>query len=292
MAYRIALLLAASLMTAAAPAKPLVEGLDHTPVAVRDLDQAAVDFAKLGFTIKPGRPHADGIRNRHVKFPNGGEIELITASSPTDALARDYADWLEGGDGPAFWSLYAPDLVALTTFLSQHQLQPTNQGDVVTYSQGAAAHRLFFADRLRSPTDGPAYWAHPNTAYKLSRVWLAGSASEIDLVSQLGARKRQPGSCAPFDAHATAYVLPGEGDEIAVSAKVRRPPARTLLGVTVLVRSLDAARKVLDANHISIAPPTGCRSHSLWVGPKDAHGLWLELAQGEQSTGPESASGR
>ena len=44
MAYRIALLLAASLMTAAAPAKPLVEGLDHTPVAVRDLYDLYPDY--------------------------------------------------------------------------------------------------------------------------------------------------------------------------------------------------------------------------------------------------------
>jgi hypothetical protein len=89
----------------AAPARPVVEGLDHAPIAVTDLDGAAAAFSRLGFLIKPGRPHDDGIRNRHVKFPNGGGIELITAANPTDDLAREYVDWLRAGPGAAFWSL-------------------------------------------------------------------------------------------------------------------------------------------------------------------------------------------
>jgi len=273
--------LAAFLLSAEAPATPLVEGLDHTPVAVTDLDRAANDFAKLGFIIKPGRPHKDGIRNKHVKFPNGGEIELITASSPTDALAKEYVAWLRGGEGPASWSLYAPDLAAVTAFLSRRQLQPNDEGDVVTYSQAAVAHRLFFADRLRSPTDGPIYWAHPNTAYKLRRVWLAGSPSEVDLVVKLGAEVEPRAACSPFDSQATVYVLPREGDEIAVAPNVRRSQARNLIGVTVRVRSIAAARRILEKNHVPIVRPASCRSDSLWVGPSSAHGLWLEFAQGE-----------
>ena len=74
-------ILAAALLalacSAAPAANPLIEGLDHVPVAVADLDRAAADFARLGFVIKPGRPHSDGIQNKHIKFPNGGEIELI-----------------------------------------------------------------------------------------------------------------------------------------------------------------------------------------------------------------------
>ncbi len=262
---------------AAAPRRPLVEGLDHTPVAVTDLDQAAADFSKLGFIIKPGRPHDDGIRNRHVKFPNGGEIELITASKPTDALARDYVDWLKGGEGPAFWSLYSPDLVALTAFLTRRGLDPDNQGDLVTFSRTAMPHRLFFADRLRSPTDGVAYWAHPNTAYKLAGVWLAGTAPEQTLLPELGAKRSHRVRCSPFDRHAVAFDLPEAGDQVMVSRSVRPPPERSIIGLTVLVKSLATARGLLDANHVAYASPERCRPHSLWVPPAAAHQTWLEF---------------
>jgi hypothetical protein len=151
--------IAASACADIAPAPPLIMGLDHVPIAVHDLDEASRDFARLGFVIKPGRPHDDGIRNRHVKFPNGGGIELITAAAPTDALAQGYVDWLKGPDGPAFWSVFAPRLPALAAFLAGIGLRPTDRGDVVNYTADGPAHTLFFADRLRSPSDGPAYWA-------------------------------------------------------------------------------------------------------------------------------------
>jgi hypothetical protein len=89
--------------TAAEP--PLVDGLSHVPTAVKDLRQASEDFARLGFALKPGRPHANGIRNNHIKFRDGTELELITASRSVDSLTASYLRFLSRGDGPAFLSL-------------------------------------------------------------------------------------------------------------------------------------------------------------------------------------------
>ena len=68
---------------------PLLLGLDHTPLAVADLDEAAERYRKLGFTLKPGRTHENGIQNRHVKFPDGTEIELISTSKARDTLTAE-----------------------------------------------------------------------------------------------------------------------------------------------------------------------------------------------------------
>jgi hypothetical protein len=65
-------------------------GLRHVPVAVADLNRAASDFERLGFALKVGRPHDDGIVNRHAKFTDGTEVELITAPAATDALTGHY----------------------------------------------------------------------------------------------------------------------------------------------------------------------------------------------------------
>jgi hypothetical protein len=42
--------------------EPVVRGLDHVPVAVAKLEQAAERYRALGFTLKPGRTHEDGLR--------------------------------------------------------------------------------------------------------------------------------------------------------------------------------------------------------------------------------------
>jgi hypothetical protein len=48
-----------------------VLGIDHVPVAVADLESAGEQYRALGFALKPGRPHANGIQNLHAKFPDG-----------------------------------------------------------------------------------------------------------------------------------------------------------------------------------------------------------------------------
>jgi hypothetical protein len=58
-------------------------------VVVKDLNAASERYQALGFTLKPGRLHADGIRNNHVKFPDGSGIELISPpATPLSARAE------------------------------------------------------------------------------------------------------------------------------------------------------------------------------------------------------------
>src|SRR5262245_44626014 len=141
------------------PREPAVTGLDHIPIAVRDLARAADDYRALGFALKPGRPHDNGIQNQHVKFTDGTELELITAPDARDSLTTTYRRHLESGDGPAFLALFAP------------------QRTVAEERLRAAALTLppyvFLAGRNKSPTDLPEHFAHANTARSFVRVWLA-----------------------------------------------------------------------------------------------------------------------
>lgn len=284
----IAILAALAVNTATSSgAGPAVQGLDHVPVAVADLDQAAADFGRLGFVLKPGRPHANGIRNRHVKFPNGGGIELITAANPGDDLAREYAEWLKGGDGPAFWSLFSPDLQRLTGVLKGQGLKPEIEGGVVTVQQGPVGGRMFFGSRQRSPTDGPSYWSHPNTAYRLAGVWISGNAPDLTLLSALGVRPAGFSRCSPFDRKAAVFRLSSEGDQLLVAQGITRTPERSIVGLTVAVRDLQAARAVLTANKVDVVTVPACGSHSLWIPPAAAHKMWLELS--DRTDGPAGA---
>jgi hypothetical protein len=72
--------------------QPVAIGLDHIPVAVRDLGRAAATYTGLGFSLKPGRDDPNGIRNLHVKFRDGEGIELLTAPRGVDALSKHYVD--------------------------------------------------------------------------------------------------------------------------------------------------------------------------------------------------------
>jgi hypothetical protein len=148
-------------LASAAAHESVVLGLDHIILAVADLEGAKADFAALGFALKPGRPHNNGLRNAHAKFPDGTEIELITAPAATDALASDYYNWLKDGDGPAFLGFYAPSFGTLIDRLSRLGLRLNSKGGIGTVSEPGALRRLFFGRRQHSPTDRPEHFALP-----------------------------------------------------------------------------------------------------------------------------------
>jgi hypothetical protein len=277
--HRSLILALALATTAAAPAAPesVVRGLDHIPLAVKDLEQSKAQFEALGFTLKPGRPHANGLRNAHMKFLDGTEIELISALAATDALASEYYNWLKGGDGPAFLGLYVADFDTLVERLSRLGLALDRNGGLGTLSE-VALKRLFFARRQRSPTDRPEHFAHANTAFSLAGVWLAGAEAEQRLLAMLDAAPIEEPPCGPFGSASAAFSL-SEGEIMFLPATAQLVPGRSIVGASVTVKSLETTRSVLTGNRVSYNHVTGCARDSLWVGPTTAHGLWLEFRQ-------------
>ncbi len=261
-----------------AAAEPVARGIDHIPVAVMQLERATASFEALGFALKPGRPHKNGLRNAHVKFADGTEIELITAPAATDALASQYYAWLQGGEGPAFLGLYAPDFDALAGRLAQFGLPLERKGGLGTLSAPPALSRLFFGRRQHSPTDRPEYFAHANTALGLSRVWIAGGDAERQLLPKLGAMPIEEPPCGPFGAGSAAFSLP-EAEIVFLPETTQLIHGRSLVAATVAVKSLEAARNVLKAKGVPYERPNTCAGDSLWIDPSSSHGMWLEFRQ-------------
>ncbi|HLG46749.1 MAG TPA: VOC family protein [Reyranella sp.] len=226
------------LLLLGSPAVAQIQGLDHIPIVVRDLDRSAADFASLGFALKAGRPHANGLRNVHAKFRDGTELELISPDTPTDELSQRYVEWLKQGDGPVSLGLFAPNIAP-----------PAIEG-------------VFFDKRQKSPTDRPEHFAHPNGATTLAAVWLAGSPVERQLVDVVGRWPVDQPVCAPFGKVARVLRLP-EGEIVLLPRLSNRP----IVGATVAVASLDPVRRFVTRSAVDCP-------RSVWV---ETHGLWLEL---------------
>lgn len=260
----------------AAPA-PVILGLDHIPLAVRDLDQAAKDFARLGFTIKPGRPHENGIRNLHLKFADRTEIELITAPAVHDELSGRYVRHLQDGDGPAFVAFYAPDFEALGDRLKALSLPFHSDWATVTLE---SPRHLFFSLRLASPTDSQAYFTHANGAYGLMGVWLAGPDDDQPLLAMLGAdlAADQPVNTPEAGLATVARLADGEVVFLPVSRQLM--PGRRIVGAVLKTRDLHALTAAMSASGLT-APGVVTTSHgrSIFLPPSSAHGLWLEFRE-------------
>jgi Glyoxalase-like domain len=66
----------------AEPATVALLGIDHIPLAVKDLERATETYRRLGFAIKPGRFHADGIRNNSPRDTRGVWLEFRQPRAP------------------------------------------------------------------------------------------------------------------------------------------------------------------------------------------------------------------
>lgn len=256
----------------------ITRGLDHIPVAVKDLERSKADFEALGFVLKPGRSHANGLRNQHVKFRDGTEIELITAPAATDSLAGEYVEWIKDGDGPVFLGLYAPDLDATESRLSRLGYAPDRKGDFISFPRSSALHYFFFAKRQHSPTDRPDHFAHRNTAFSLYGAWLADPSAEQHLNALPAGAPAERSACAPFGVASKTLQLP-EGEIMFLPARAQTASNRSIVAATVAVQNLDAARRVLDENHVHYRQMTGCARRSLWIELAQAHGMWLEFLE-------------
>jgi len=257
-----ALALSATLAAAAADGPSLI-GIDHIPTVVANLDAASDSYRQLGFALKPGRAHENGLRNNHVKFKDGSGIELLSVPvRPTDSITAGYAKLLGAGEGPAYLAFHARDTGALAKALGDKGIAFKNEGGLIAPTDPRLDF-IFFVKDNRSPTDKPEHFAHANGAVAMSAVWLALDARSLaslrKLLSSLGAVEHEATAEVPAGAPAHVFDLQN-GQVVVVSADHQLLAGRPIIGARFRVAGQPVAKK--------------CAGDAL-VKPALAHGLWL-----------------
>ncbi len=270
--------LTATLSLSSASPGPATLGLDHIPLVVGDLEQAAAAFRALGFALKPGRDHANGIRNAHVKFPDGAGIELLTAPKAVDALSAHYVDLLRAGEGPAFVSFHARDTERLHAALREGGYEFRQDGEITEMVSPELAYVFLVRDN-RSPTDRPEHFAHANGATALRAVWVATENGDAlaRLLVQCGGRHQRRQVLVPEPAEATVVTL-AEGEVFILPHRHQVLAGRPVIGASFRVPDLATVRRTLV--QAQIEPWAGSRgAERVVVQPSISHGMWLELRE-------------
>jgi hypothetical protein len=274
---------APSVATAAAPpATSAALHLDHVPIAVRSLDPAVLAYERLGFRIKPGRPHANGILNAFPKFADGSYLELITAPAAVDGLTARLVEFLEIGEGGRLLALRADSVAALAPIFDAAGVETAlarfgRAFNILSFGDGALGG-IFLIDYPVPVRDSAWLLDHPNTATGIAAAWLSDSL--FDALAALPALFVVSGS-APGD-----VVRLAGGGELRRAREFPAAPGGTaapaahvrVAGVTLRVRDLAAARSAIRGGTGAELPitqrPAGLR---LVVPPALAAGIWLEL---------------
>ncbi|HEY6924369.1 MAG TPA: VOC family protein [Steroidobacteraceae bacterium] len=267
----------------ATAALPLI-GIDHIPFVVKDLEQAAETYRRLGFVIKPGRFHADGIRNSHIKFPDGAGIELITAPAATDDLTRRYTRMISQGEGPASVSFHSSSEPALIAAAESIDEPYSLEGNLMTFRNESLRWLFLSEGSNRSPTDRPEHFAHPNGASATLAVWIACDDHDrgraLRLFRSLGATVGQKVVRVPDPLRTTVATIENGGEVIFLPIKRQLLAGRPIVGIVFRTRDLSAADQALRSAGVkdleSVETPA---YRSLLVSPHDTCGVWLEFRE-------------
>jgi Glyoxalase-like domain len=249
---------------------PPIIGIDHIPLVVKNLGRAIDAYMGVGFSLKPGRLHGNGIRNSHVKFKDGSGVELLSPPSESkDALTAHYLEHLKQGDGPAYISFHARDTGKLIAVLNSSGFASKNDGTVTLDDPELGF--IFFVKDNRSPTDKPEHFVHPNSTIAITSVWLAldgkSRKSLSKMLTALGAVTSEKTVFAPDAIKAAVFTV--QNGQIVVLPKNHQLRAnRPVIGATFRIPG--------DALATSV---TGDRRRLL-VSPSNAHGLWLDFREG------------
>jgi hypothetical protein len=275
-----------------------VIGIDHAVVMVRDLDQAAANWKRLGFTLSPRGTHSAKMGSgNYTIMLDPDYIELLGVLTETEHNAPARAFLTKRGEGIERMAFTAIDSAAGAEEIRGHgyaALGPTDFERPVTMPDGslsAAKFRIFqwpieeapaevriFAcqHKTRETVWIPELMRHPNGAQRLRQVLIVSGEPEKDaahlarLIDGSAKAERDGATAVPSGSDRADFIF------LTTEQLGRRYPGVSLsgsperggAGLVIATSDIGAAAKAAGA--------AGVRSaNAVCVGPQAANGTLL-----------------
>lgn len=276
-------------------------GLDHAVVAVRDLDEAAGVFARLGFALTPVGHHAEwGTVNRCAMFA-GDYLELIAAEGAGDeadklrafTAGRDglYSLSIGSANGAATGEALRAAGLAVPLARSLSRKLDDGKGTTLMFSEmplppdatpGVTSRVVqhITAERERHPQ----WLDHPNTATGIASVTAIvdeppALTAAWDVVFGPHTAVLTDDTVTVHSGRGLVYLTrPEELTQLHPEAELDElPPAPALVALAIRVADTDRAAAVLKANGVEFSRD---REGTLRIPPSEACGVFIEMIGG------------
>lgn len=275
-----------------------IAGLDHVVVLVKDLDTAAQNWQRLGFTLSPRGTHSAHLGSGNYTImldPDYIELLGILNATEHNAPSREFlARRGEGLERTAFTAVDSEALVAEIKALGYAAVGPIDFGRPVTLPNGTetaakfrvaqwpvseapAGVRIFACQHLtRDAVWIPELMRHANTAQRIARVEILSPDPATDAAHMAkligstvenepdgGASVASGGKRAPF-VFLTREVLAKRYPDVSLQGM----PESGAVGLVLVAGDLDAAAKAVGGSAIRT-------ERNVTVPPASANGVVL-----------------
>jgi hypothetical protein len=272
----------------------------------------------MGFHVRPGGAFPDGVANRVVSFIDESYIELLYFTKPKQELTgealSEYRFTESSGGGANSFALTVDDVDATRSFLIERGLA-VGDADALSYDpdgdgpkppianlwrtvklqdRALASSELFFI-RYHSPprspegaSDAAARAAHPNTAIRLSAVWLLSEdiAADQARLKRMGFAISNSVHSEPLNASGVRLDLAGDA-VILLEPDGPGPAARAVAargphvhGISVAVSDLGRAQRIIERGFgQAVTRYRGLMGDAVNAPSFSEIGLWVEFHQ-------------
>ena len=265
---------------------PPITRLDHVIIAVRNLDDAAATFCRLGFTLTPRGLHEGKGTGNHCIMFGDTYIELlgiVDESGAKGRLAQSVNERGEGGMGIAwgaddadatYAALRSAGVEAETPNDLSRPLDLDGKRDIVRFRnimlpvlklpgtmQFVCTHQTPELTRARRE-----WQLHPNGAKGVTEIAIVANDTSL--------AEAQLAPALPTNSRVT-ITKPEDASQRFSAIALQGAPAQGIVALTIRVNELDAAGAMLSMGKVSHNETR----HSITVPASAAHGVAIIFAE-------------
>jgi len=146
-------------------------------IGTKNIDVLSKLFnTKLGFVLKKGRLHKNGISNNFIEFENNSEIEFIEVKNPTDKISSEYSSMINHGKQALQFAVRVNEIGKLENNLDKLESDFNKFDSNLFYSTLSSPNinlklPIFFIQYKRDNNN--TLTKHPNKSKGISAIWFA-----------------------------------------------------------------------------------------------------------------------
>ena len=249
-----------------------VAQFDHLIIGTKNLDDSKTLFEeKLGFKIKNGKHHKNGISNFFVEFSDESEIEIMSIENTADKLANDYYQLLENNKYGLQFALRTNEISNLRKHLN-----------AIKFDYEVFAENKIYSTLSKNTLDNelPLFFIQFNNENKNTQTNHLNKSSGIKSVwFSTSNIKKTAKKLVDFGFDAVGnYDLPTFKNKVVQFKNnnfeiiLIESDKYEITGMTISVEDINIVKKIIKTNFIE-------QNDNIYIQPSQTKTIWIEFVE-------------
>ena len=252
---------------------------DHLIIGTTNISDSRNFFSDvLGFNIKNGRQHVNGINNLFIEFEDDSEIELLTVNDPKDKIARKYKSLIEQNKFGMQFAMRTSRLNEITSHFANlnsvyNTIHENEIYSVLSKNKYDERLPLFLIEHknknFNTETD------HQNSAKGIRSIWFSTQNLKNSIFDLADLGYQLIDTTKIFGFSNKSVIMRNENFEIILI----EDKDYKISGVTIIIDDLSLVKRRLDDKSLKYRLYRDEEGNSLLLSPETTKSIWIEFKE-------------